>query len=87
MEIGPIESLNMEFVATLRTHRSELLRFFIAGRHVPILAHLARQILAHEFDSIDEQTREAFIENLRLTNHPACREAITFLGAAADTSK
>jgi hypothetical protein len=81
LEVGPSEIIeaDAEFLAELRSHRGGLLEFLDAGRHIPILVTLARQITATEFDGCDDEAREALIENLRQDDSIFCREALEHL--------
>ena len=70
-----------EFACVLRQHKAELLHW-LGGRaarlredEIPWL-HVARQILAGEFDGADRSTRESLMIGLRSIQHPDCQRAL-----------
>jgi len=73
-----------DFAAMLRAHKPELLSW-LEGRksrlreeEIPWL-HIARQVLAGEFDGCDRSTRESLVIGLRSISHPLCRKALARL--------
>ena len=73
-----------EFADTLRAHKGELLLWLEARSDglnsdcVPWL-HVARQILAGEFDGADRSTVESLTIGVRGIRHPLCRQALVRL--------
>jgi hypothetical protein len=73
-----------DFAAELRQHKAELLDLLQAKADnlLPDCApwlHVARQILAGEFDGADKSTFEAVTIGLRRIWHPLCQEALARL--------
>ena len=70
-----------DFADVLREHKRELLDWLetrtvnLTPDYVPWL-HVARQILAGEFDGGDSSTRESLTIGLRGIGHPLCRRAL-----------
>ena len=74
-----------DFAAVLRQHKPQLLTW-LEGRaarltedQIPWL-HIAKQILAGEFQGADRSTRESLTIGLRSIQHPVCRRALAQLG-------
>lgn len=73
-----------DFADALRQHKRELLDLLetrtisLTPDCVPWL-HVARQILAGEFDGADRSTVESLIIGLRSIPHPSCRAALAQL--------
>ena len=73
-----------ELKAAIRQHKDEILDLFEA-RSVNMppgcapWLHVARQVLAGEFDGADKSTVESVTTGLRRIRHPRCREALTRL--------
>jgi hypothetical protein len=65
----------------LREHKAEILDLLqaraagLAPDCAPWL-HIARQVLAGEFEGADASTREAVFIGLRGVPHPACKQAL-----------
>ncbi|MGD0536232.1 MAG: hypothetical protein ABSC03_01175 [Verrucomicrobiota bacterium] len=70
-----------EFADVLREHKGELLSFLearaanLAPDCAPWL-HVARQILAGEFDGADKSTLQSLLIGLRSIRHPLCQQAL-----------
>jgi hypothetical protein len=74
-----------EFANVLRQHKPELLAWLEAGRwNLPLdcapWLHIAKQVLAGEFDSADGSTRESITIGLRSIGHPLCQDAVKHIG-------
>lgn len=73
-----------DFADTLRRHKRELLDWLetkdtrLTPDQVPWL-HVARQILAGEFDGADHSTVESLTIGLRSIAHPLCKQALAQL--------
>jgi hypothetical protein len=73
-----------DFAAELRQHKAELLALLQTKAHdlpddcAPWL-HVAKQVLAGEFDGADKSTVESLTIGLRLIQHPLCRKALARL--------
>lgn len=70
-----------DFADTLRQHKAELLNWLEArAANLPAdcapWLHVARQVLAGEFDGCDRSTRESLTIGLGSIAHPACRQAL-----------
>jgi hypothetical protein len=70
-----------DLAEALRRHKAELLTLLEAKAHnlPPDCApwiHIARQILAGEFDGADKSTVESLTIGLRAVNHALCRLAL-----------
>jgi hypothetical protein len=77
-----------EFAAVLRQHKRELLDLLetqtvLRPDELPWL-HVARQVLAAEFDGADNSTVQSLTIGLRGIQHPLCQQAIGRLGAVRD---
>jgi hypothetical protein len=77
-----------DFADILRAHKPELLSW-LEGRaaklrddEIPWI-HVARQILASEFDGANRSTRESLAIGLRSLGHPLCHRALERLGIPA----
>jgi hypothetical protein len=74
-----------EFKELLRQHKAEILDLLEAKAanlppdQAPWL-HVAKQVLAGEFDGADGSTRESITIGLRSIAHPVCRQALQRLG-------
>jgi len=82
------DTLPPELVVELRQHKRELLDWLdhhtagLRRDEIPWL-HVARQILAGEFDGLlDSSTRESLTIGLRSIPHPLCRRALERLGVS-----
>jgi hypothetical protein len=70
-----------DFAAVLREHKPELLSWLEARRRnlppdcFPWL-HIAKQVLAGEFDGADGSTYESIVIGLHSISHPFCRDAV-----------
>ncbi len=70
-----------ELKAAIRQHKAEILDLFgaqsasLAPDCAPWL-HVAKQVLAGEFDGADKSTVESLSIGLRAVNHPLCRLAL-----------
>jgi len=73
-----------EFADVLRAHKPELLTW-LEGRTAKLLddeipwLHVARQVMAGEFQGADRSTRESLTIGLRAIKHPECQSAATRL--------
>lgn len=73
-----------DFADTLRQHKAELLDW-LEARAASLPAgctpwlHVARQVLASEFDGCDRSTRESISIGLCSVPHPLCCRALTWL--------
>ncbi len=73
-----------DFADLLRENKRELLDWLeTRGVHllpdcIPWL-HIARQILAGEFQAADSSTRQSLSIGLRSINHPLCQDALQWL--------
>lgn len=79
-----------DFADVLRQHKGELLDLLEtrAANLTPDCApwlHVARQILAGEFDGCDGSTRESLTIGLRSILHPLCQRALDRLGVRGCT--
>jgi len=84
LAVSPPDLCTPDFVDLLRHHKRELLDLLEANRHAlpPDCApwlHVARQVLAGEFDGCDRSTAQSLTIGLRGINHPRCREALARL--------
>ena len=70
-----------DFADLLRQHKAELLDLLEAGANAlpadcaPWL-HVAKQVLAGEFDGCDRSTRASLTIGLQCIEHPLCRAAL-----------
>ena len=77
-----------DFAEVLRAPKRELLNLIEAQEHrlpadcAPWL-HVARQVLAGEFDAADRSTLESLTIGLRATAYPLCRRALEWVQAHA----
>ncbi|MBI3417985.1 MAG: hypothetical protein HY043_22065 [Verrucomicrobia bacterium] len=84
LAVIPAKRCPPEFADVLREHKGELLALLDAKAAsltpdcVPWL-HIARQILAGEFEGAHRSTLESLIIGLRSIAHPDCRRAIARL--------
>ena len=73
-----------DFAAELRQHKAELLALLQTKAHnlpddcAPWL-HVAKEVLAGEFDGADKSTVESLTIGLRGIRHPDCRKALARL--------
>lgn len=86
--ISPKDRLTPDFVDQLRQHKVELLAWLEARAAglTPDCApwlHVAKQVLAGEWDGADRTTFESLEIGLRSIQHPLCRRALDKLRAAA----
>jgi hypothetical protein len=86
LAVIPANRCTPEFADTLRAHKSELLDWFEARaaglpRTCAPWLHVARQILAGEFDGSDKSTVESLKIGLRSVLHPDCYRALNRLKA------
>jgi hypothetical protein len=85
LSVRPRNRLTPDFADALRRHKGELLDLLEAKTAslpsdcAPWL-HVAKQILAGEFDGADRSTRESLRIGLRSINHPLCHRALEQLG-------
>jgi hypothetical protein len=86
LEVTPKSRLTPEFVAVLREHKAELL-VWLESRACGLPSdcaawlHVARQILAGEFEGADSSTVESLIIGLRSIQHPSCQQALSRLSS------
>ena len=79
--VTPARLCPPDFANVLRAHKGELLSWLEArATHLPPdcapWLHIARQILAGEFDGADRSTRASLTICLRSIAHPLCRRAL-----------
>ena len=85
LSVSPAEHLDPEFRDLLLAHKAELLSWLsaradgLAPDCAPWL-HVARQILAGEFDGCDRSTRDSLRIGLGSISHPECHRALARLG-------
>ncbi len=83
--VAPARNCPPEFANLLREHKEEVLDLLAAQKdglqvdQAPWL-HVARQVLAGEFNGADDSTRQSLIIGLRSISHPVCRRALERLG-------
>jgi hypothetical protein len=80
LAVIPASRCSAEFVRTLRQHKGELLAWLETrasglSEDCASWLHVARQVLAGEFDDADRSTVESLIFGLRSITHPTCRGA------------
>lgn len=86
LAVIPGDRVPPEFADTLRQHKAELLAWLetkdanLSLDCAPWL-HIARQILAGEFEGANSSTRESLAIGLRSIRHPVCDEALVRLKA------
>jgi hypothetical protein len=79
--VKPARRCPSDFAETLRAHKSELLDWLeardagLAPDCQPWL-HVAKQVLAGEFDGCDSSTGESLKIGLRSVTHPICKQAL-----------
>jgi hypothetical protein len=84
LAVIPAKRCPPDFAAVLRQHKGELLIWLdahdsgLAPDCVPWL-HVARQILAGEFEGADSSTVESLTIGLRSIQHPRCQQALSRL--------
>ena len=84
LAVIPAKQCPPDFADVLRQHKGELLNWLeartagLAPDCAPWL-HVARQILAGEFDGCDNSTRESLTIGLRHIHHPLCKQALSRL--------
>lgn len=85
LAVIPADRCPPDFADMLRAHKPALLSW-LEGRaarlgedEIPWL-HVARQILAGEWEGADSSTRESLTIGLRSVAHPLCRQALQRLG-------
>jgi hypothetical protein len=84
LAVIPAKRCSPEFAAELRQHKGELLDWLDARAHnlppdqAPWL-HVARQVLAGEFDGADRSTFEAVSIGLCAVKYPSCQRALEHL--------
>ena len=87
LAVIPAKRCPPDFAAELRQHKGELLDFLegqaagLAPDCAPWL-HVARQILAGEFDGADNSTIGSLTIGLRGIRHPLCQQALVRLKRA-----
>ena len=78
--IVPAKLCPPEFVALVRQHKGAVLELLrakadgLAADERPWL-HVAKQVLAGEFDTADDSLRQSILIGLRSIPHPTCRAA------------
>lgn len=84
LAVIPARKCPPDFAVTLRTHKGELLAF-LDGRaahlkpdEIPWL-HVARQVLAGEFDGADRSTVQSLTTGLRSISNPDTQAALELL--------
>lgn len=84
LAVIPAQLCPPEFATALRRHKRELLDF-IEARAASLPAdeapwfHIAKQVMAGEFDGADGSTRDSLTIGLRSIQHPVCAAAIKHL--------
>lgn len=84
LAVSPPDLCAPEFVELLRQHKRELLDLLesksarLPADCAPWL-HVARQVMAGEFDGADRSTAESITIGLRSIGHPLCRQALARL--------
>jgi hypothetical protein len=84
--VTPAENCPPEFVDSLRAHKPEILAW-VDARAAGLPAdcapwlHIARQVLAGEWDGADGSTCESLLIGLRAVEHLDCRRAVERLKA------
>jgi len=87
LAVIPASRCPPEFADTLRQHKQEILSLLegqaagLAPDCAPWL-HVAKQVLAGEFDGADGSTRQSLIIGLRSIPHPLCVRALARLNPA-----
>jgi hypothetical protein len=92
LAVIPGDRVPLEFADVLRQHKRELLDWLEARAAglTPDCAswlHIARQVLASEFEGCDGSTRESLRIGLRSVHHPLCRCALERLATRSGTSR
>ncbi len=88
LAVFPKGKCTPEFAGVLRQHKTELLDWLEAKTahlppdHAPWL-HIARQLLAGEFDDADRSTVESLAFGLRGVRHPRSQRALARLNSQA----
>lgn len=82
--LAPARRCSPELLAALRAHKQRVLDLLEAeATHLtPDCApwlHIARQILADEFEGVDRSTRKSLLIGLRSIRHPLCQQALAYL--------
>ena len=81
LEVTPKCRLTPDFAAVLRDNKAELLAHL--DQHLRQDAgqwlHVAKQILAGEFDGAEDSTLETIAAGLRHVAHPQCQRALAHL--------
>jgi len=82
--IAPARLCPPELLATIREHKPEVMSWLEARTcHLPPdcapWLHIARQILAGEFDGADNSTVESLTIGVRGIRHPLCEQALARL--------
>ena len=81
LAVMPKGKCSPDFADTLRAHKVELLSW-LEGRSEGLSAdcapwlHIARQILAGEFDDADNSTVQSLTIGVRSIMHPTCQQAL-----------
>lgn len=84
LAVMPARRCPAEFANALRQHKHEILDLIesksanLSPDYAPWL-HVARQVLAGEFDGADVSTRGSVTIGLRSIPHPTCRQALARL--------
>lgn len=84
LAVIPAKRCPPEFADVLRQHKNEILSLLegqsagLTPDELPWL-HVARQVLAGEWDGADGSTRESVIIGLRSIRHPLCERALARL--------
>jgi len=83
--IAPARLCPPELLATIREHKPEVMSLLEAQTYylppdcAPWL-HVAKQVLAGEFQGCDSSTSESLRIGLRSVTHPICKQALARLG-------
>lgn len=84
LEIRPARLCPPEFAAVLREYKAEIL-VVLEGRAAGLTddcapwLHVAKQILAGEFEGADDSTVQSLTIGLRSIHHPLCQKALAQL--------
>jgi hypothetical protein len=86
LAVIPADRVPPDFADVLRQHKRELMDWLEArAYHLPPdcapWLHVARQVLAGEFEGADRSTVESLTIGLRAVRHPLCEKALSRLKA------
>jgi len=92
INIAPARLCSSELLAQIRAAKPQLLILLEAkAANIPHdctpWLHVARQVLAGEFEGADRSTVASLTYGLRRVPHPLCRQALARLQCAAENTK